>query len=130
MTDKIRAGLVWASDERKGKAMAESRESVPMGPREGAEQDEPRREMGDLKGAGPLDRRAGRARAQRGGPGRRRLGSWTARGAGAPPGELGAERVDCVVVDGYDDADELVAMMATDDKLRLGRGGPAAPADA
>lgn len=33
--------------------------------------------------------------------------------------ELGAERVDCVVVDGYDDADELVAMMATDDKLRL-----------
>jgi ParB/RepB/Spo0J family partition protein len=33
--------------------------------------------------------------------------------------ELGAERVDCIVVDGYDDADELVAMMATDDKLRL-----------
>jgi ParB/RepB/Spo0J family partition protein len=34
-------------------------------------------------------------------------------------GVLGAERAECVVVDGYDAADELVAMMATDDKKRL-----------
>ena len=34
-------------------------------------------------------------------------------------GVLGADRAECVVVDGYDAADELVAMMATDDKKRL-----------
>lgn len=34
-------------------------------------------------------------------------------------GVLGADRAECVVVDGYDSADELVAMMATDDKKRL-----------
>jgi ParB/RepB/Spo0J family partition protein len=34
-------------------------------------------------------------------------------------GVLGAERAECIVVDGYDAADELVAMMATDDKKRL-----------
>lgn len=32
---------------------------------------------------------------------------------------LGADRAECVVVDGYDEADELVAMMATDDKKCL-----------
>lgn len=101
--------------------MAESfRESVPMGLVRPSGTN-PRREMGDLKA---LVRSIEATGGQPVSPivvvpdggvyrivdGERR---WRAMR------ELGAERVDCVVVDGYDDADELVAMMATDDKLRL-----------
>lgn len=101
--------------------MAESfRESVPMGLVRPSGTN-PRREMGDLKAlARSIEATGGQpvcpiVVVPDGGvyrivDGERR---WRAMR------ELGAERVDCVVVDGYDDADELVAMMATDDKLRL-----------
>lgn len=101
--------------------MAESfRESVPMGLVRPSGTN-PRREMGDLKAlARSIEATGGQPVSPivvvpDGGvyrivDGERR---WRAMR------ELGAERVDCVVVDGYDDADELVAMMATDDKLRL-----------
>lgn len=101
--------------------MAESfRESVPMGLVRPSGTN-PRREMGDLKAlARSIEATGGQPVSPivvvpDGGvyrivDGERR---WRAMG------ELGAERVDCVVVDGYDDADKLVAMMATDDKLRL-----------
>lgn len=101
--------------------MAESfRESVPMGLVRPSGTN-PRQEMGDLKAlARSIEATGGQpvcpiVVVPDGGvyrivDGERR---WRAMG------ELGAERVDCVVVDGYDDADELVAMMATDDKLRL-----------
>ena len=101
--------------------MAESfRESVPMGLVRPSGTN-PRREMGDLKAlARSIEATYGQpvcpiVVVPDGGvyrivDGERR---WRAMR------ELGAERVDCVVVDGYDDADELVAIMATDDKLRL-----------
>lgn len=101
--------------------MAESfRESVPMGLVRPSGTN-PRREMGDLQAlARSIEATGGQPVSPivvvpDGGvyrivDGERR---WRAMR------ELGAERVDCVVVDGYDDADELVAMMATDDKLRL-----------
>lgn len=101
--------------------MAESfRESVPMGLVRPSGTN-PRREMGDLKAlARSIEATGGQPVSPivvvpDGGvyrivDGERR---WRAMR------ELGAERVDCVVVDGYDSADELVAMMATDDKLRL-----------
>lgn len=101
--------------------MAESfRESVPMGLVRPSGTN-PRQEMGDLKAlARSIEATGGQpvcpiVVVPDGGvyrivDGERR---WRAMR------ELGAERVDCVVVDGYDDADELVAMMATDDKLRL-----------
>lgn len=101
--------------------MAESfRESVPMGLVRPSGTN-PRREMGDLQAlARSIEATGGQpvcpiVVVPDGGvyrivDGERR---WRAMR------ELGAERVDCVVVDGYDDADELVAMMATDDKLRL-----------
>ena len=101
--------------------MAESfRESVPMGLVRPSGTN-PRREMGDLQAlARSIEATGGQpvcpiVVVPDGGvyrivDGERR---WRAMR------ELGAERVDCVVVDGYDEADELVAMMATDDKLRL-----------
>ena len=101
--------------------MAESfRESVPMGLVRPSGTN-PRREMGDLQAlARSIEATGGQpvcpiVVVPDGGvyrivDGERR---WRAMR------ELGAERVDCVVADGYDDADELVAMMATDDKLRL-----------
>lgn len=101
--------------------MAESfRESVPMGLVRPSGTN-PRREMGDLQAlARSIEATGGQpvcpiVVVPDGGvyrivDGERR---WRAMR------ELGAERVDCVVVDGYDDADELVAMMATDDKKRL-----------